>query len=208
MPGRRSTLLYFAGVLSPWARHNLLFSACVNVTIAASLLEVSTMSDRLKWLRGPGKRIRVFPERDLRSLRAENVVMDTFPVQRLRHLHQLGLASLVFPTAEHSRFSHVLGTAYWTAKFLESLRINHWAETENLTALAEASSLLGSDVSLDLIARLYALLHDISHIPFGHTLEDQFDYFPRHDIDLPRLTTCFDLLDEGVCQYFCVNGCA
>ncbi|MDB4985135.1 MAG: Deoxyguanosinetriphosphate triphosphohydrolase, partial [Myxococcaceae bacterium] len=34
----------------------------------------------------------------------------TREVQRLRRVRQLGLASLVFPGAEHSRFSHAIGT--------------------------------------------------------------------------------------------------
>ena len=32
-----------------------------------------------------------------------------------------------------------------------------------------------------LSARLYALLHDVTHVPFGHTLEDEVNIFPSHD---------------------------
>ncbi|NNE20144.1 MAG: HD domain-containing protein, partial [Myxococcales bacterium] len=45
-------------------------------------------------------------ERVIRSL------LDTREVQRLRRVRQLGLASLVFPGAEHTRFSHAVGTAH------------------------------------------------------------------------------------------------
>ena len=40
---------------------------------------------------------------------AEVALLDTGPLQRLRRLRQLGLAYLVFPAAEHSRFGHALG---------------------------------------------------------------------------------------------------
>ena len=39
----------------------------------------------------------------------EAAVLQSRPMQRLRSVRQLGLANLVFPGAEHSRFSHVLG---------------------------------------------------------------------------------------------------
>ena len=157
-------------------------------------------ANAIAWLADRGKRIRIFPERDFRALRAECIVMDTPPVQRLRRVRQLGLANLVFPTAEHSRFAHSLGAAYWTSKFLDALRKNHFAK-ENGIAMSEAASLLGDQLNLDLVARLYALLHDISHIPFGHTLEDQFGFFPRHDEDPDRLNHCFDNISKALADH-------
>jgi uncharacterized protein len=35
--------------------------------------------------------------------------------------------------------------------------------------------------------RVAALLHDITHIPFGHTLEDERRVLPRHDRDEERV---------------------
>ena len=39
----------------------------------------------------------------------EREVLDSRPVQRLRHIHQLALTSLVYPGATHKRFEHSLG---------------------------------------------------------------------------------------------------
>src|SRR5579885_3298225 len=44
------------------------------------------------------------------------------PMQRLRRLRQLGLAYLAFPSAEHSRFSHVLGALAVGERVMQSLR--------------------------------------------------------------------------------------
>src|SRR5207247_10187589 len=42
------------------------------------------------------------------------------------------------------------------------------------------------DEEIRLIARLYALVHDVTHIPFGHTLEDELNLFKRHDKNYAR----------------------
>jgi len=157
----------------------------------------SGFSKSVQWLLASGKRIRIFPERDLRTCRAEIVVLDTPPVQRLRKIRQLGLASLVFPTAEHSRFSHSLGVLYWTAKLYDSLRVNYFRE-RNVKLLDQMQAGFGSEISISLIGRLYGLLHDITHIPFGHTLEDQFGIFPRHDEDRARIDICFARLYQAL----------
>ena len=55
---------------------------------------------------------------------AESVVaplLDTREVQRLRRVRQLGLTSLVFPGAEHSRFAHALGAAHVMSRLLGRL---------------------------------------------------------------------------------------
>jgi len=98
-------------------------------------------------------------------------VIDTPPMQRLRGIKQLGMASLVFPAAVHTRFEHSLGAA-WMAKRL-------------LQALAEN----GADISQEdpRTAVLATLLHDVTHVPFGHTFEDERRLFGRHDEDLGRL---------------------
>ncbi|HEX5005218.1 MAG TPA: HD domain-containing protein, partial [Gemmatimonadales bacterium] len=85
-------------------------------------------------------------------------MLDTPAVQRLRYVRQLGHAFLVYPGATHSRFEHALGAFHLTKSAL--------------TALAERGELDAADESARLAARLAALLHDIGHYPFSHSLEE------------------------------------
>lgn len=81
--------------------------------------------------------------------------------QRLRHIRQLGLAYLVYPGANHSRFEHSLG-AWHLAKRLASE-----------VGLSEDESLL---------LQVGALLHDIGHGPLSHTFEGIYrHYVKEHD---------------------------
>ena len=92
-------------------------------------------------------------------------IVDTPAFQRLRYVHQLGHAFLVYPGATHSRFEHALGTYHLAGRALASLE-----ERGDLDGLSEADALL---------VRLAALLHDIGHYPFSHALEEAG--FPSHE---------------------------
>ena len=76
-------------------------------------------------------------------------------IQRLRRIRQLGLGYLVFPAAEHSRFSHAIGALELGQRVLKNLR-------EKDTTISDA------EVTGTLIA---ILLHDAGHGPLSHTLE-------------------------------------
>lgn len=76
-------------------------------------------------------------------------------VQRLRRIRQLGLGYLVFPGAEHSRFSHALGSLELGQRVLQNLR-------EKDTTISE-KEFEGTLIAL--------LLHDVGHGPLSHTLE-------------------------------------
>src|SRR5262245_38663478 len=97
-------------------------------------------------------------------------LMDTPEFQRLRGIKQLGTAYLVFPSAVHTRFEHSLGTSWMAHRILQAVRRN-----QNISPDEEAP------------VRIAALLHDITHIPFGHTLEDERRVLPRHDKDEERV---------------------
>ncbi len=76
--------------------------------------------------------------------------------QRLRRIQQMGLASLVYPGAQHTRFHHALGAMHLMGVALHTLR-------QKGHDIAEAE--------LD-AAQAAILLHDIGHGPFSHVLED------------------------------------
>ena len=77
-------------------------------------------------------------------------LLDLDAVQRLRHIRQLGFSYLVYPGANHTRFEHSLGTMHLAAKTASHLSLSHEEAT-----LVTAS----------------ALLHDIGHGPYSHTIE-------------------------------------
>jgi hypothetical protein len=87
------------------------------------------------------------------SLRLSGLVLELVnapEVQRLRGIRQLGLANLVFPGANHSRFEHALGVSHLVE------RLGHELELSK----KELNPLLAA-----------AVLHDIGHPAYSHTLE-------------------------------------
>ncbi len=80
----------------------------------------------------------------------EEQVMDMPQFQRLRRIKQLGLISLIYPGANHTRFEHSIGTMNLGSKLATELDLN--------------------DDEIELI-RISALLHDIGHGPFSHVSE-------------------------------------
>lgn len=76
--------------------------------------------------------------------------------QRLSRIRQLGLASVVYPGACHTRFQHSLGAMYLTGEAVKSLRLKGYDISP-----AEENAVLAA-----------MLLHDIGHGPFSHVLEN------------------------------------
>lgn len=99
---------------------------------------------------------------------AEEDLLDTAWLQRLRRISQLQSARWVFPTAEHSRFTHGLGVMHeaglWARSLYPSLR-------STLVGLGEAAPSEGLVVET---LRMAGLLHDVGHGPFAHFFDDQF----------------------------------
>ena len=81
-------------------------------------------------------------------------LIDAAEFQRLRRIKQLGLGLYTYQGAEHSRFTHSLGTLHLMTRILD--RLSERAEV----ALEDRAA-----------ARAAALLHDIGHGPFSHAME-------------------------------------
>ena len=77
-------------------------------------------------------------------------------VQRLHRIKQLGLSSMVYPGAQHTRFQHSLGAFFLMTEAIQSLRGKGVEVTDH-----EAESV-----------KLAILLHDVGHGPFSHVLEN------------------------------------
>ena len=86
-------------------------------------------------------------------------------------VRQLGLASVVFPGAEHSRFAHALGAAHVMVRLQERI-----AECE---ALLPADARLDQGTAMDALAA--ALLHDLGHGPFSHLFEEVLPHAKHHE---------------------------
>jgi len=98
-------------------------------------------------------------------------LLETTEVQRLRRIRQLGLTSLAFPGAEHTRFAHALGSAHVMQRLLERLRRIH----ESLPFWQRVTS----ERARDAIAA--AFLHDIGHGPLSHSFEEVLPESARHE---------------------------
>jgi uncharacterized protein len=102
-------------------------------------------------------------------------LVETPVFQRLRRIRQLGLGFLVFPGAVHTRFEHALGAMALMQSALDTLR-----EKGTFMATDEVEAALAA-----------ALLHDVGHGPFSHTLEEELippsaDGRPHHHERMSR----------------------
>lgn len=109
---------------------------------------------------------------DIHLSREELRILDTAQMQRLRGVRQLGTAYLVFPGAQHTRFEHSLGTMHLTSRLIEAV------ERNRVLAPVERIGIADDEAR---ILRAAALVHDVTHIPFGHNIEDQSGLLERHD---------------------------
>jgi HD superfamily phosphohydrolase len=113
----------------------------------------------------------------------EEQLIDAPSFQRLRHLKQLGLASLVYPNASHSRFAHSLGVFQIMSRVIDFL--------------VDRGRLKDEDRR---IMRVAALLHDIGHYPYSHLMEyiDRDKHRPSY---LVKTRTKADLSDGASNRY-------
>jgi uncharacterized protein len=109
------------------------------------------MSIKVKIVNDPVYGFIRFPEPELMR------IIDHPWFQRLRNIKQMGLAHMVYPGAVHTRLAHSLGACHLMGKALDEL------QAKDIT----------TDKDERLAARIAALLHDIGHAPFSHSLEHE-----------------------------------
>ena len=100
----------------------------------------------------------------------ERTVIDSKPVQRLRHIHQLATAYLVYPGATHRRFEHSLGTMELAGRVYDVVTSPSAMRGE----VRELCPEVGNEqerLYWRRVIRLAALCHDIGHLPFSHAAE-------------------------------------
>ena len=85
--------------------------------------------------------------------------------QRLNRINQLGLASVVYPGARHTRFQHSLGTLYLMTEAVKSL-------------IEKGVYIFDSEAEA---VKAAILLHDIGHGPFSHVLENSLIHGISHE---------------------------
>lgn len=141
---------------------------------------------------------------DIRITKLELRIIDSPSFQRLRRVRQLGNTHLVYPAATHSRFTHSLGSLV-AAQMLFDIVLEQgeglnpqpdlfaqWRQDEAdggppfLKRVAEAA----------VLTRLGALLHDLCHVPFGHTVEDELQILAPHDANVARFERQWSQIDE------------
>lgn len=147
-------------------------------------------------------------------------LLDTPTLQRLGRVYQLGYGHLVYRGGTHTRLSHSMGTYAAAARLVDALRQNYEGRSRPRGALPQEDFLPrgparpsdgGEPLKLSLEAERAeantdevvdrwsvlrhlvcwaALLHDVGHVPLGHTLEDEFEgIYQRHDdFSSPRLS--------------------
>ncbi|MES2209648.1 MAG: HD domain-containing protein [Chloroflexota bacterium] len=117
---------------------------------------------------------------------AEDDLLDTAWVQRLRRISQLQSARWVFPTAEHSRFTHGLGVMHeaglWARSLYPTLRSALTTDPASTTAHPGSASAgpgartpepVPSEGLVVETLRVAGLLHDVGHGPFAHYFDDR-----------------------------------
>ena len=113
--------------------------------------------------------IRIPPEFGVPLTGRVRRIIDTEPFRRLAKITQVGLVSLIYPGARHTRFEHSLGV--YRLALLLFKRLSHVPEFTSRVSQRDAERFI-----------VTALLHDVGHYPFCHLIEDiKIDGLPHHE---------------------------
>ena len=116
-------------------------------------------------------------------------LIETSEFQRLRRVKQLGGTHIVYPTAEHSRFSHSLGVYFIARRMIDVLNKQgtKFNETDRMLILCAA------------------LLHDLGHGPFSHSFESVLginheDFTRRILLETTQINQLLEAYEPGFAQ--------
>jgi HD superfamily phosphohydrolase len=163
----------------------------------------------------PGKVITDPIHGDVYLTRLEQAIVDSPPFQRLRRVRQLGTTHLVYPGATHTRFAHSLGAlrvvqdlfdvalAQRNARGGRPDLFEQWRELLDVALFTGAPpdpegmrTYLKRVGEAMVAARLGALLHDIGHVPYGHSVEDDLRVLEPHDANRKRFRVVWERIQD------------
>ena len=135
-------------------------------------------------LHAAGSLVRIPDNQDVPITDRVRRLIDTPPLRRLASISQLGMVSLVYPGATHSRFEHSLGVYHNAVRLLA-----RFSGDDSFRAMVGCPL---ADAFL-----FAALVHDVGHWPFCHPIEDmQLSGLGRHEdriarrLEEPELARC------------------
>jgi HD superfamily phosphohydrolase len=151
---------------------------------------------------------------DIHLIELERRIVDSPSFQRLRRVRQLGATHLVYPGATHTRFAHSLGAVEAAQKLFDVVLeqraglnpksddiFAEWLDEDAETSRRDSSSQPSYSrrvAEAIVLTRLGALLHDLCHIPFGHSVEDELGLLVPHDENRPRFERLWRQMDSSV----------
>ena len=101
----------------------------------------------------------------------ERKLLNSKPVQRLRHVHQLATSFLVYPGATHKRFEHSLGVMELAGRVFDVVT-DPANVTDEIRQLVPEVDNKDARTVWRRTVRVAALCHDIGHLPFSHATEE------------------------------------
>jgi HD superfamily phosphohydrolase len=159
---------------------------------------------------------------DIFITKLERRVIDSPSFQRLRRVRQLGSTHLVYPGATHTRFAHSLGSVAMAQRLMDAVLdqelgphphqpdlFDEWREDLDYgTDRFNAGEYDRRVAEATVLARLGALLHDLTHVPFGHSLEDDLELLESHDTNISRLDRLWNQFDDDLKNDLASEGLA
>jgi HD superfamily phosphohydrolase len=111
-------------------------------------------------------------------------LLHSAPLERLRHIKQLGFTSRHYTGADHSRFAHSLGTLHTMRLILERISVGKAPPFDDLSPVQEcfAQALEGHGTPIRRVVQhllVAALLQDIGELPYGSATTHVYSPSPK-----------------------------